>query len=82
MTADQPHPPALFPLSPDQLRAALEDVHRRSLVDVETEAEKISTARDALDEAVGRARAAGASWVEIARAAGMTREGARQRWSR
>lgn len=34
-----------------------------------------------LDEAVVTARAAGASWSEVGRAAGMTRQSAHERWA-
>ena len=34
----------------------------------------------ALDQAVANARAAGATWVEIGRAAGISRQAAMQRW--
>lgn len=43
-------------------------------------AARLSEARDGLDTAVGRARAAGASWTVIGDAAGLTRQSAHERW--
>ncbi|MDN5920815.1 MAG: hypothetical protein L0I76_37890 [Pseudonocardia sp.] len=40
----------------------------------------IARAQERLPEAVGRARAAGASWTRIGAAAGMTRQSAHERW--
>lgn len=76
------HPPPLFELSPEELRAALEEVHRQSLIDLSSAAEANTRARADLDGAVSRARAAGASWGDIGRACGMARSSARERWSR
>jgi hypothetical protein len=72
----------LFDLSPEQLQATLAEVQRQAVTDVGTAAAGIHDARSKLDQAVAAARAAGASWTEIGRAAGMTRQNARQRWSR
>jgi hypothetical protein len=72
----------LFDLSPEQLQAALSEVQRQAVTDVGTAAAEHQDARAKLDQAVNAARAAGASWTEIGRAAGMTRQNARQRWSR
>jgi len=41
-----------------------------------------SRARQALDDAVRQARDNGASWTEIGRAAGMSRQSAHERWGR
>jgi hypothetical protein len=72
----------LFDLSPEQLRAALQEVHRQAVTDVGAAAEAHKSSADALDRAVNAARAAGASWTEIGRAAGIARQSARERWSR
>jgi hypothetical protein len=72
----------LFDLSPEDLRAKLEEVHRQAITDVGAAAAAHGASRTALDQAVNAARAAGASWTEIGRAAGITRQSARERWSR
>lgn len=51
-----------------------------ALVEVETAAEAATEARRRLDAAVGFARHGGASWADIGRAAGMTRQSAQERW--
>jgi hypothetical protein len=43
-------------------------------------AARLTTAREDLESAVGRARAAGASWTVIGEAAGLTRQSAHERW--
>lgn len=43
---------------------------------------ELSVATIRLNDAVVRARAAGASWASIGRAAGMTRQSAHERWAR
>lgn len=43
-------------------------------------AARLVEAREELDTAVGRARAAGASWTVIGDAAGLTRQSAHERW--
>lgn len=76
------HPPPLFDLTPEGLRATLAEVHRQAITDVGTAAAAHGQARSALDRAVDAARAAGASWTEIGRAAGISRQTAREKWSR
>ncbi|MFE7203802.1 hypothetical protein ACFU8R_26395 [Pseudonocardia alni] len=49
-------------------------------VEVHDAAAWVSEARDELDAAVGRARAAGASWTVVGEAAGLTRQSAHERW--
>ncbi|NEK86479.1 hypothetical protein GCU60_12050 [Blastococcus saxobsidens] len=53
----------------------------QSLEDVEQAAARQAAAARALDEAVRAALAAGASWADIGRAAGMTSRSATERWS-
>lgn len=48
---------------------------------VEAAAERLAAVGAELDEAVASARRAGASWADIGRAAGMTRQSANERWS-
>ena len=43
---------------------------------------ELEKARQRLDQAVREARAGGASWADIGRAAGMTRQSAHERWGR
>lgn len=43
-------------------------------------AQDLAGAREALDQAVATARAAGASWTVIGKAAGLTRQSAHERW--
>ena len=51
-----------------------------ALVEVEAAAQAAAAARQRLDAAVGFARHGGASWADIGRAAGMTRQSAQERW--
>lgn len=53
----------------------------RAVEAVEQAAERAANATSGLDEAVGAARRAGASWANIGRAAGMTRQSANERWA-
>ncbi|RBY96557.1 hypothetical protein DQ237_07955 [Blastococcus sp. TF02-8] len=53
----------------------------QALEDVEAAAARQAAANRALDDAVRAALAAGASWADIGRAAGMTRWSATERWS-
>jgi hypothetical protein len=74
--------PPLFDMTPEQLRDALAEVQRQAVTDVGIAAAAYKGAGSALDRAVNAARAAGASWTDIGRAAGITRQTARERWSR
>ncbi|MFE2961142.1 hypothetical protein [Nocardia tengchongensis] len=49
---------------------------------VELAADEVSQAQDRLAQAVLEARERGASWEEIGRAAGMTRQSAHERWAK
>ena len=51
--------------------------HARS---IRTAVNAINQAQQTLDVEVAAARATGMSWAEIGRAAGVTRQGARERW--
>ena len=51
-----------------------------ALVEVKAAAEAAAEAKLRLDAAVGFARHGGASWADIGRAAGMTRQSAQERW--
>lgn len=51
--------------------------HTRS---IRTAVDAITTAQQALDLEVAAARSAGLSWADIGRAAGVTRQAARERW--
>ena len=53
----------------------------QALEDVEATAARQAAAARALDEAVRAALAAGATWADIGRATGMTRQSATERWS-
>lgn len=50
------------------------------VADVRDAARQVAHAREHLDQAVATARSAGASWVDIGQATGMTRQSARERW--
>jgi hypothetical protein len=69
-------------LSPTELREKLAEVQRQAVTDVGIAAAAYKGAGSALDRAVNSARAAGASWTDIGRAAGISRQSARERWSR
>lgn len=51
------------------------------LEDVADAAAKAAEAAKELDEAVAEARAAGATWADVGRAVGITRQSARERWA-
>lgn len=51
-----------------------------TLQDVTAAADAVSAARRRLDAAVGMARHGGASWADIGRSTGMTRQSAQERW--
>lgn len=51
-----------------------------ALVEVEAAARAAAEAKLRLDAAVGLARHGGASWADIGRSAGMTRQSAQERW--
>lgn len=53
----------------------------RSLEDLAEAAARHATAVRELDDAVRAARAAGASWADVGRATGMSRQSANERWS-
>lgn len=74
-------------LSPDQLRAELDRVealarlHIASAVDhVRASAAAVTLDTETLDQAARDARRLGATWQQIADAAGMTRQSAWRRW--
>jgi hypothetical protein len=73
----------MTPPSPsrDELLAQLADLRERAIGDVRAAAQLTADAGAQLDEAVRSARHAGASWADIATAAGMSRQGAQQRWA-
>lgn len=66
----------------DQLEDALREIRGLALAGVGNAAGAVARGREALDQAVAEARAAGASWTEVGKAAGMTRQSAQERWSR
>jgi hypothetical protein len=53
----------------------------QALEDVEAATARQAAAARALDQAVRTARAAGASWADIGRGAGLTAPSAAERWS-
>lgn len=69
-------------VSTANLEELLQTIRNESLTDVGTAAATAREGRELLDQAVASARATGASWTEIGQAAGMTRQSARERWSR
>lgn len=66
----------------DRLRALKAEHTLRAVSRVVAATENAAAARAALDDAVADARAAGATWEQVGRAAGMTRQSARERWGR
>lgn len=64
------------------LEAAAAAAQRRAVSNVNDAATAHAATARALDEAVQRARAAGASWAAIGQAARMTRQSAHERWAR
>lgn len=78
----QPEVPGARPYSRDELLGLL-DAHRQRSVDVvASAAQAVARGADALDQAVRDARAAGATWPELARVTNMSRQAAAQRWGR
>lgn len=64
------------------LEELLQTIRAETITDVATAAGSYRGARETLDSAVATSRATGASWTEIGKAAGITRQAARERWSR
>jgi hypothetical protein len=64
----------------ERLTAGLAELRERYLGDVAQAAQAAGEAGRRLDEAVAAARAAGASWADIGKRAGMARQSAQQRW--
>lgn len=67
----------------ESLMHALWGAHRRpgmAAEELERAARDARRAQEALNDAVGTARAAGLSWADVGRAVGITRQSARERW--
>lgn len=64
------------------LEELLQTIRAETITDVASAAGSYRGARETLDSAVATARSTGASWTEIGKAAGITRQSARERWSR
>ncbi|NKY87513.1 hypothetical protein [Nocardia veterana] len=76
---------ALLPEDLEELLMADWDRHiapSRGCYDIESAAEAVAAAQQDLTDAVRVAREQGASWEEIGRAAGMTRQSAHERWAK
>lgn len=58
----------------------LAEYRARAVVSVEEAAAAHGEASEQLDQAVARARDYGASWADIGRAVGITRQSAHERW--
>ena len=78
----QPDVPGARPWSRAELEELLHEQTRLAVQSVADTAAALGQAGEALDRAVRAARNAGASWADIARAAGMSRQAAQQRWGR
>lgn len=64
------------------LEETLRSIRDLALAGVGNAAGVVARGRDQLETAVAEARAAGASWTQIGKAAGISRQSARERWSR
>lgn len=66
----------------EDLEQLVAGIRQQAVSDVETAATRAREALEQLDDAVSSARASGASWTDIGKAAGIARQSARERWSR
>jgi hypothetical protein len=83
MTPPAEHVPGQLPLvarTREELLQQLAHLRKSSLGDVAAAAKTAEEADAALAIAVTHARVAGASWADIGRACGITRQAAQQRW--
>lgn len=64
------------------LEETLRSIRELALAGIGNAAAVVTRGRDALETAVAEARAAGASWTEVGKAAGISRQAAREKWSR
>ena len=78
----QPAVPGARPWSRAELEELLSEQTRLAVQSVQEAAATLNRDADALDRAVASARSAGASWADIARAVGISRQAAQQRWTR
>jgi hypothetical protein len=78
----QPDVTGARPWSRAELEELLSEQTRLSVVSVQQAAADMTRSAAALDQAVHAARSAGASWTDIGRAVGITRQSAQQRWAR
>lgn len=74
--------PPLYPPTREELLQQIDQLRAQGVVSVAEAAAAYDQAVQMLNESVRRARAAGASWQDIADATGMSRQGAQQRWGR
>jgi len=78
----QPDVPGARPWSRAELEELLSEQTRLAVQSVQEAAAAVGRGAEALDRAVAAARSAGASWADIARAVGISRQAAQQRWTR
>jgi hypothetical protein len=76
----QPEVPGVRAYSRAELQELLYEQTRLAVQSVAEAAAAMGRSGDALDRAVKAARSAGASWADIGRAAGITRQSAQARW--
>jgi len=77
----QPDVPGARVWSRAELEEMLHEQTRQHVQSVADAAAAFGSASEALDRAVRSARAAGASWADIGRAVGITRQSAQARWA-
>ena len=73
-------PPEAAAAEHQRLTQQLVELRERQLSNVRAAAQAADTAGQLLADAVRAARSAGISWGDVAEAAGMSRQGAQQRW--
>lgn len=78
----QPEVPGARPWSRAELEELLSEQTRLAVQSVQEAAANLHRDGVALDRAVAAARSAGASWADIGRAVGITRQSAQARWTR
>lgn len=77
-----PDVPGARPWSRAELEEMLYEQTRLAVQSVQEAAAALNRDAAALDRAVAAARNAGASWADIGRAVGISRQAAQQRWQR
>jgi hypothetical protein len=78
----QPEVPGARPWSRAELEQLLDEHTQQQVRNLSDAVAAFGRASAAVDQAVRSARSAGASWADVARTVGISRQAAQQRWGR